>query len=114
MANKIIYKGHATRLLGEKRIGRDTLTEFLNGTEAELIKDDYRGYRYDYEESSYPRGNSSYLLSGVAVAFEFWENPLGAQFITIEVKGEEKKFGEVEKMVLESIEEWKSRAPHPR
>ena len=113
MASKSIYNGHVTGLLGERIVYGQTLGEFLKGTDAELINNHHQGYRYDSEESSYPKGDSSYLLRGAIVTFSYWENPLGAQFISVKLVGDEKKLGEVEKIVLESIEQWKSRAPHP-
>lgn len=113
MASKSIYNGHATGFLGERRVYAHTLRELLQDANAELIDNHYQSYRYDSEESSYPRGDCSYLLGGIAVTFSYWENPLGAQFISVKLKGDEEKLGEVETIVLESIEQWKSRAPLP-
>ncbi len=113
MASKLLYNGHATGLLGERQIYSQTLGEFLQGTDAELINNHCKVYKYDPEESSYPHRDCSYLLGGIAVTFSYWENPLSAQFISVKLNGDEEKLGEVEKIVVESIEQWKSRAPHP-
>ena len=111
MVSKLIYGGPATSFLGERRIFGQTLREFLQGTDAELIDLHSQSYRYDYEESSYPKGDSSYLLRETVVTFSYQENPFGVQFIYVNLVGHEEKLGEVEKIVLESIEKWKSRAP---